>query len=217
MKNKLIKIFIILFLIISISLFLISLLNKKIIPIYLNYSEGEMERVVTVVINKVVNETNLSDNLFIVKNDLNGTIAYYDPVVINKIISDISNNVYNNLKLIEQMDDNILKKYNLDKNIFYVPSGIIFNSLLLNNLGPKIPIRLKLLGSVNPNIETKVQEYGINNSLIEISIKVNVSIRMILPITTKDKKITVIVPLTVKIIQGNIPEYYFGSLNKNNN
>ena len=187
-------------------------------PIYINYSESEIEKIVTVVVNRVVNETNLNDNLFIVKNDVNQTtIVDYDPVVINKIISSISNNVYDNLKLIEQMDTNIFIKYNLDKSVFYVPSGIIFNSVMLNNLGPKIPLKLKLIGSVNPNIETKVTEYGINNSLIEVNIKVNTSIRMILPLSSKDKKITVVVPLTVKIIQGNIPEYYFGLLNKNNN
>ena len=218
MKKNIIKLLLVLFFIIIVSIIFISILSKKIMPIYINYSESEIEKIVTVVVNRVVNETNLNDNLFIVKNDVNQTtIVDYDPVVINKIISSISNNVYDNLKLIEQMDTNIFIKYNLDKSVFYVPSGIIFNSVMLNNLGPKIPLKLKLIGSVNPNIETKVTEYGINNSLIEVNIKVNTSIRMILPLSSKDKKITVVVPLTVKIIQGNIPEYYFGSLNKNNN
>lgn len=184
----------------------------------MNYSESEMERVVTVIVNNVVNEVNVSDNLFIIKNDVNKTtIVDYDPTVINKIISSISDKVHDNLKLIENMDSETLKKYNLDKNIFYIPSGIIFNSLMLNSLGPKIPVKLKIIGSVNPNIDTKVTEYGINNSLIEVSIRVTTTIRTILPISSKEKKVTIMVPLTVKIIQGPIPEYYFGSLNKNNN
>ena len=64
---------------------------------------------------------------------------------------------------------------------------------------------------------SEVISYGINNSLIEVNIKINTTIRMILPTTSKKHKISVVVPLTVKIIQGPIPEYYFGSLNKNNN
>ena len=42
-------------------------------------------------------------------------------------------------------------------------------------------------------------------------------VEKLLGISSKNNKIMVIVPLTVKIIQGNIPEYYFGSLNKKNN
>ena len=191
------------------------ILNKKVMPIYMDYAESELERVVTTVINKTVSECEIKDNLFILKNSANNiTIVDYDPVIMNKIISSISNNVYDNLKLVSKKDKETLKKYNLDNNVFMVPSGIIFNSLMLNNLGPKIPIGMEIVSSVNSNLETKVMEYGINNSLIEVSIKVNVSIRMILPTSSKKGVITVIVPLTVKIIQGNIPEYYFGSLKK---
>ena len=91
MKKFFVKLFIIIILIIILAIILISILNKNVIPIYMNYSESEMERVVTVVVNKVVNETNLNEELFIVKNDINGTtIVDYDPVVINRIMCNIS-------------------------------------------------------------------------------------------------------------------------------
>ena len=216
MKKNIIKLFIILILIILLSIILIIILNKKVMPIYMEYAEGEMKRVVTTVINKSINEIDFNDELFIMKNDDNIKIIDYDPKVLNSIISNISNSVYDNLKLIEKMDSNILNKFNISKSIFYIPSFIIFNSVMLNNLGPKIPIKLELIESVNPNIETKVTEYGINNSLIEVSIKVNASVKMILPLASRELDISVIVPLTVKIIQGNIPEYYFGDLKRSN-
>ena len=213
--KKIYKLFFLILLIIIISIILIILLNKKVMPIYMDYAESELERVVTTVINKSVSECDLDNNLFYVKSDSNKTtIVDYDPVVMNKIISDISNKVYDNLKLISKKDIDTLNKYNLDNTIFYIPSGIIFNSIMLNNLGPKIPIGMELISSINSNLETKVTEYGINNSLIEVNIKINTTIRMILPTTSKKNKISVVVPLTVKIIQGNIPEYYFGSLQK---
>ena len=213
--KKIYKLFFLILLIIIISIILIILLNKKVMPIYMDYAESELERVVTTVINKSVSECNLDNNLFYVKSDSNKTtIVDYDPVVMNKIISDISNKVYDNLKLISKKDIDTLNKYNLDNTIFYIPSGIIFNSIMLNNLGTKIPIGMELISSINSNLETKVTEYGINNSLIEVNIKINTTIRMILPTTSKKNKISVVVPLTVKIIQGNIPEYYFGSLQK---
>ena len=216
MKKNITKLFLIIISIFIISIFLIIYLNKKVVPIYLNYSESEMKRVVTTVINKTVSELEFNDDLFILKNSDNIKIVDYNPKVLNNIISIISNNVYSNLKLIEKMDKNTLKKFNLNSSIFYIPSGIVFNSVMLNNIGPKIPVKLEIIESINPNIETKVTEYGINNSLIEVNIRVNANIRMVLPLSSRNIEITVIVPLTVKIIQGNIPEYYFGDLRKNN-
>ena len=179
-------------------------------PIYINYSESEIKRVVTTIINKSVSEIDFDNQLFIINKDNNLVTLDYDPAIVNRIISNIGDKVYNNLKLIEKLDNNILNKYNIDKSIFFIPSGIVFNSILLNNLGPRIPIRLELIGSVNPNLETKLTEYGINNSLIEVSIRINTSVKMILPFSSKELKIIVVVPLTVKIIQGEVPEYYFG-------
>ena len=215
MKHKFLKIISIFILLFIISLILIITLNKKVMPIYMDYAESELERVVTTVINKSVSECEIKNNLFYIKNESDNTmIVDYDPTIMNKIISEISNNVYDNLKLIGEKDTTTLKKYNLDRNTFMIPSGIVFSSLMLNNLGPKIPIGMELISSINSNLETKVTEYGINNSLIEVNIKVNASIRMILPTSSKKILVTVIVPLTVKIIQGSIPEYYFGDLKK---
>ena len=217
MKKLIIKIFIILFFIIIISFIFIILLSKNISKTYLNYSEIEMKRVVTTVINKTINDIDFDDNIFILKEIDNIKVVDYNPITLNKIISTISNNVYDNLRLIEKMDINTLNKFNIDKNIFYIPSFIIFDSVMLNNIGPRIPIKLEIIEAVNSNILTKVTEYGINNSLIEISIKVNVSCKMVLPLSSSNLEVEVIVPFAIKIIQGNIPEYYFGDLIKRNN
>ena len=180
----------------------------------MSYSKGVMKRVVTTVINKTVSDIEIGNDLFIIKETNTTEMASYDPIVLNKIISSISNNVYDNLKKIEDMDKNSFNKFNIDQNIFYIPTGIIFDSVMLNNIGPKIPVKLELIDSINSSIETKVTEYGINNSLIEVSVKVIATIRTILPISSDDMEVQVIVPIAVKIIQGNIPEYYFGGVNK---
>jgi len=210
--KKIFKLFIIIIFIIIVAFILIVLLNRKIEPLYISYANIEMKRVVNTVINKTVSEYEFNNDLFIVKNNNDLTIIDYDPIVINKIISYISNNVYDNLKLIEKMDATFLKKYNIDKSVFYIPTGVIFNVVVLNNLGPKIPVKLEPISSVNCNLETKVTEYGINNSLIEMSVKIEASFRMILPFSTNELNVVVTTPFAVKIIQGNIPEYYFGGL-----
>ncbi len=222
MYKKFKKIFILFLLIIIISIFLITILQKKVMPIYLNYAEGEMESLIVSIINKSVSDTFANEfnnqELFYVKKDESKTmIVDFDPIILNKIMGTIAINISDIVKKLSEKDKSILEKYHIDENIFYIPTGIIFNNIFLNNLGPKIPIKMELVSMVNPTIETKVSEYGINNSLIEIFIKVVSHIRMILPTASKMIEISVLVPVSVSIIQGNIPEYYFGSLNKKNN
>lgn len=213
MKRKWLKLLITFILLIIFTFIILVFLSNKVMPFYMNYSEAEMKRVVTTVINKSVTEevTNQLevDSLFVLKKENNNTIIVdFDPVIVNRVMSKISDVVYNNLKLISKKDKLTLEKYNLDESYFYIPSGIIFNTTMLNNIGPRIPINLEIISSVNPNLKTEVTEYGINNSLIEVYINVIVDVKMILPMYSNTMQIVVVVPLAVKLIQGEVPKYY---------
>lgn len=213
MKRKWLKLLITFILLIIFTFIILVFLSNKVMPFYMNYSEAEMKRVVTTVINKSVTEevTNQLevDSLFALKKENDNTIIVdFDPVIVNRVMSKISDVVYNNLKLISKKDKLTLEKYNLDESYFYIPSGIIFNTTMLNNVGPRIPINLEIISSVNPNLKTEVTEYGINNSLIEVYINVIVDVKMILPMYANTMQIVVVVPLAVKLIQGEVPKYY---------
>ena len=213
MKRKWLKLLITFILLIIFTFIILVFLSNKVMPFYMNYSEAEMKRVVTTVINKSVTEevTNQLevDSLFVLKKENDNIIIVdFDPVIVNRVMSKISDVVYNNLKLISKKDKLTLEKYNLDESYFYIPSGIIFNTTILNNVGPRIPINLEIISSVNPNLKTEVTEYGINNSLIEVYINVIVDVKMILPMHANTMQIVVVVPLAVKLIQGEVPKYY---------
>ena len=213
MKRKWLKLLITFILLIIFTFIILVFLSNKVMPFYMNYSEAEMKRVVTTVINKSVTEevTNQLevDSLFVLKKENDNTIIVdFDPVIVNRVMSKISDVVYNNLKLISKKDKLTLEKYNLDESYFYIPSGIIFNTTMLNNIGPRIPIDLEIISSVNPNLKTEVTEYGINNSLIEVYINVIVDVKMILPMYANTMQIVVVLPLAVKLIQGEVPKYY---------
>ncbi len=186
----------------------------------MNYAKSEMKSLVTTIISKSIDEdmTKTLDlnNLFIIKNDSNSnmTMVDFDPVILNKIISSLASEVSENLELVSEKDKQTLEKFHIDENIFYIPSGTIFNSTFLNNLGPKIPINMEIISLVNPNIETKVTEYGINNSLVEVFINIVSNVRMILPLKSEEIEVKVVLPITVKLIQGVVPEYYLGNLLK---
>ena len=123
-----------------------------------------------------------------------------------------------NLDLLEASDDVLIyyDKENLKKGIiFRIPSGIVFNNSLLTNIGPKIPVRFTLVGDVLSGINTKVTNYGINNALLEVSVNIKLTLKVILPISTKEVNVETNVPIAIKMIQGNVPNYYSNGLNSN--
>ncbi len=66
------------------------------------------------------------------------------------------------------------------------------------------------MSSVESNVFTKTRDYGINNSLIEIYIRLSLDIQVILPFSSDTINIVKEIPIGSKVIQGKIPQYYGG-------
>ena len=64
---------------------------------------------------------------------------------------------------------------------------------------------------------TKIKEYGINNCLIEMNLVIEIKQQIMLPLISKKIKIINDIPISYKVINGKIPEYYSGSLSKGSN
>lgn len=181
---------------------------KNVSYYYLNYSEKKAKDIIDVAMGKGITTSSLkiinSKDLYrVTKNDKNEiTMIDYDSYLVNLFLKDISNNI--SIALDEE-----------EKDIaFYVPMGTIFKNPLLNSKGPKLPVRIEMLGSVNTNIETKVKDYGINNSLIEMYIHVVVKEKVMLPVISSDIKIENNFPISYKIIAGKVPNYYGNGISK---
>ena len=187
----------------------------------MEYSIGEMKRVTSIIINRSINSDMLDSDdmkkLFVITKNSDSEIVTVslDSIIVNKITDNISDACEDNLRLIEEGKFNVLKeKFNIGEDYFLVPSGIIFKNTLFSSIGPKIPINLKIIGNVTSGIKTDVKEYGINNSIITISVEITVEMMIILPFSTDNISITNQVPISIKIIQGKIPEFYTGNLLK---
>ena len=169
----------------------------------MNYAEMELKKFSTLVINKAISKQ-LSDDmditeLFLITKDSTGEIKTIDfnPLIVNKLLTLITNTVQLNLKKIEEgnveelnIPDSVTIDYDeakLKKGIiFEIPSGIVFNNAMLSNIGPKIPVKLNLVGDIVSNVNTRVTNYGINNALIEVSINMSVTEQVILPFASKN-------------------------------
>ena len=198
--------------------FLFNFIGNHITPIIINYAEKQARKVAIAVIIASANAKIMEiDTETLFKETKDG--IDYNPAALMKALEQISKNVRLYLKKIEngKIDDlnitnisyiNVSKKKQKKGIIYEVPTGIIFNNGLLANLGPKIPVRLNLIGDITTDIKTNIKEYGINNALIEISVNVKVTEQVVLPFDTKEIKVETNIPLAIKVIKGDVPGYY---------
>ena len=83
-----------------------------------------------------------------------------------------------------------------------IPIGAFTKIHLLENVGFKIPLRIRILQSINSQIVSDVKEYGLNNALVEISLVMNVKYMMFLPFSDEEMKVEVKYPLSLAIFEG---------------
>ena len=207
--------------------------SKKALPIILSYAESETKKLTILVINKAVTKqiNNMDTNeLFDIAYNKDGEITLIDfnSKKTSKILSTMTSLVELNLRAVEEgkidmleLPDNSLSDYNmnlLEKGIIVeVPIGIITNSSLLYNIGPKIPVKLSLVGDVVTGFSSEVVEYGINNALLKLMIDIKVDTKIILPIVSDQITIDCSIPIAMKVIQGKIPSYYIDGFTTKSN
>lgn len=232
-KNTLLIIIIITICIIaSVSLF-IKYYSTKAVPILKSYAQSEVKKLTILIINKSITKQlyNIdTEEIFtVVYNDKGEiTLIDFDSKASSKILSAITSLVELNLRAVEEgkidmleLPDNSLSDYNMDlleKGIIVnIPWGIVTGSNLLYNLGPKIPVKLSLVGDVSTGFNTEVVEYGINNALLKLMIDIKVDTKIILPIISDQITIDCSIPIAMKVVQGTIPNYYINGFNTRSN
>ena len=220
-RNLLIKltkkdtILIVAFLVLLIVSLIFKYINTKIVPPLEVYAEKEIS---SLIISDAVESISFSEeetmsffNTLTNKNDEVISVDF-NTAKINKSLVKLNKAVYKDLKSFEngryKLEDTEIETEDL---IYKIPLGYITGNYTLSNIGPKVPLKAKVIGSVVSNIKTEVSSYGINNSLLKVYIDVTVNMRFMLPLISKDVLVNNSIPLVVKIIQGKIPNVYGGS------
>ena len=190
-------------------------LAKKCDEILLPMAESQTRKVVTMIINSACDESMISDNLYTINKNSDNEIEMitYNSFEVTKLINDVTSNIENKLRKIEnnEMDYYGDAKEYENGIISEIPFGVVFGNSLLRNVGPKIKIRLNLLGDITSNIETEVKPYGINNAYVEVRIHLEVTARIVLPFVTEKVVISNVIPISMNIVQGTVPEGYIYS------
>lgn len=202
-------------------------INNKINEYFYELSSIQVTKISKRIINEAINKTILDyinvDELFIIQRKSNGSIQMVDFNVkkLNEILLLINSNVIKYVKELEEGKSSILNindrsiggEYISDKNGIFleIPMGIMFDNLFLINILPKIPIRITLNGDNISRVKTEVNNYGINNTILKAFVEIEINIQIILPRFSKNILIKNTVPIAVKMVQGEIPNYYWNN------
>lgn len=222
-KNTLlIKLLIIIFLSFIISIFIVRYYSIKITPRLLKYAEIKTKEITLKIMNKSLSEEISeyfpNDILNITRNNNNDIeMINYNTQKLTKFLGGISTNIENNLDILETGDIKELNLSTEELNSFYgkgliynIPLGQATNNIFISELGPKIPLKLKINNNMTTGVKTIIKDYGINNALVELDLTIDANIQIILPFASKITKITFTTPLTIDMINGKIPNYYLG-------
>lgn len=153
----------------------------------------------------------------------------YDPkelLTINRNTSGkITSIEYNSYKLnqllysaLNTIDESLLaaqdgKKDPTTKDVFYedgvlyeIPAGYLSHVFFLYDKGPLIRVRMRMLNDVTGEIKTEAKSYGINNTMIKITLRVKVCAQVITFLSTSELNTECEIPLVVQVVNGDVPD-----------
>lgn len=201
------------------------IINARIMPTYLQYAEVQTQKIASYVVNKAINSrtSGVLDVNTIIENLPPGTsemvTTRFNTEIINQVRAETQTLVKEYLEQAERGDLNHLPnldniEYDVgrmeagDGIVFFVPMGQALNLPIIGNLGPAIPIRFHIIGSVHSDVIANIREFGINNAYVEVLIHFEVNVQIIIPFASKSATVEQNIPVAIGLVQGSVPNIY---------
>lgn len=221
-KKKVINKYLIIFvLIILLALKLYSTYLSKMNDNVFNIVKVKIDNINTMLLNNLLTDFSDKDlnNLLTIKrgavNEIN-TIDY-NVSAANKLLSEYTDKLEKQIVLLEtgnyddlNYKDDLITSIN-NNFIIYIPFNTVYNSFFITSTGPDIPIKVRLNGSITSKIKSKITEYGINNSLLEVYLSFDIKENVYVPSIKKDITRNYDLLICSKLIKGKVPTLYNGS------
>ena len=191
----------------------------QLIPFIKEYGQMEIERFNQLVIShSYFTDQKQYDELVIIERNEENEIALLDFDMVkvnqlaNRIVLDIEN-IYSQIKngtyqaqdesyyqrrMEEVSQTGIIASLSLN-TLFHLPSFLML---------PSIPLTYKHLSSVGSSISKKIENYGVNHVMIELSIDIKMNIAMIYPFFEQYHTQVISIPILLEIFQGQVPLVY---------
>lgn len=106
---------------------------------------------------------------------------------------------------------NTLDEFEYEPTKNYIPIGLATGSSFLAEMGPSLPVTYVPIGAVKTNLETKMAEAGINMVLVTVYIRVEVTLRIVIPFATDETTVVTSIPITNSLVIGDVPDYWYNN------
>ena len=200
------------------TLILLNYISNNVSPKLIKISEYSLDTynnhlIMDFISNDTLSNSELNNLVNLVQNKNDEIIAIdYDVEKSYKMLKTITDKLYEIVSNTNYKDITDYKYDIKDDLILYYPIGIAFNNVYLNNLGPKVPIKIKFLSSLVTNLKTNVSNYGINNVLVEMSVDIDIEDDIVIPFKEERVKKHYNILLSSKVVMGNVPMYLGGNI-----
>ncbi len=143
-----------------------------------------------------------------VVNDLDPTTLIFVDTI------DGTENIVVNTKQTNMIMGNVMRKVSkeiekIEDFNLKLPLGLVFSDTLATMFGPQFNIHIRPMSSVKVDIKSRLTEFGINNTLLEVVLLTEVRFQTIIPFQKKELVVATELPLLIEIISGDIPRYYY--------
>lgn len=170
-------------------------------PVYDKKCSAEAKAVATKISNEqatLVMKNYDYDDIVSISKDKDGNITGINSniITINEIISDVAVRIQEELDKIE------------NKNI-KIALGSFTGSRIFAGVGPKITLRIEMIGDVETDFRSEFREAGINQTLHRIYLQVDCKVAVVTPAHTIEENISNQVILAENVIVGKIPNTYY--------
>ncbi|MFB4165786.1 sporulation protein YunB [Alteribacillus sp. JSM 102045] len=196
------------------------LVNKQITPTLLEIANLETQKIATSAINYAVTSTlkdvDMNKLIEIEKGD-NGEIASigFNSHVYNQVTTNAVSEAQHYLMKMEQGSvpepaAPFIAHHSKeeDSTLYSIPLGRATDNAILAQLGPLIPIELTAIGDVDVELNEEIQEKGINNTWVRVSLDLDVDVEIIIPFATDTSVVKTTIPVGMLFVPGEVPDFY---------
>ena len=138
------------------------------------------------------------NDILVISKDENGNINRVGTNVftINKIISDIPVYIQEELEREENSS-------------FKIPLGSFLGSKVFAGMGPKVNVKMKMVGDLDTDLRSEFTSAGINQTLHRIYLEIKCKVIILTPFETMEEEIANQVLIAEGVIVGDIPNAYY--------
>ena len=176
---------------------------KAIDPIFTEVCKKKAQEIVIIEVNKITTENVLkyeeSDMIKIIRDDDgNIKLLQVNSTPLNNMISEITNDIQFALS-----DSNTINTG--------IPFGSITGIKYISGIGPKIPLKISLIGTIDTKIRNEFDDAGINQTIHRLWLDINCKLTILTPYKVEETEVKNEVILSENVVIGGVPNVYMNT------